>query len=151
FQTFADFLLGLPGCASTGSACTTSAASSQAGGAGVLPASYSPYGSSTNGTAFSNVDNVAAATNRTDPTGLLHYFYSGNIDAFIQDDFKISPRLTLNLGLRWEFDQFTADSKGDGVNIWTQLINLQPFPGSGCVVNGVTFGLGAAGTGCSFT
>ena len=73
-DTFADFLLGLPGCATVNAACTASAASAQAGGAGVLPASYSPLGTSTNGTAFSNIDNIGVPTDRSDPTGLASLF-----------------------------------------------------------------------------
>ena len=122
FDTFADFLLGLPGCSGTGAACTASAASSQAGGAGVLPASYSPLGTSTNGTAFSNVDNVAAATDRTAPTGLLNYFETNYMDGFIQDDLKVKSRLTLNMGLRWELDHPDSNQYGFSTGLWQKLV-----------------------------
>ena len=32
----------------------------------------------------------------------LNYLFSTNSGAFAQDDFKVTPRLTLNFGLRWE-------------------------------------------------
>jgi hypothetical protein len=152
FDTFADFLIGLPGCVSASSAaCAAGAALAQAGGPGVLPASYSPLGAATNGTAFSNVDSIAAATIRTDPNGLLNYFITSYMDGFVQDDYKVNSRLTLNLGLRWELDHLDYNQYGYATNIWPDLILQEPIPGSGCVYAGVPFGLGGTGSGCSFS
>jgi hypothetical protein len=46
---------------------------------------------------------------RSTPTLKAHNtFYAG----YIQDDFKITQRLTLNLGVRWEFDSAIVDPDG---------------------------------------
>ena len=42
----------------------------------------------------------------------LNYLFSTNAGVFAQDDFKISPRLTLNLGLRWEYLGHQYDKYG---------------------------------------
>src|SRR5439155_21748982 len=49
----------------------------------------------------------------------------------------------------WEYDGWATEKNGYFRNIWPSLINTAPNPGSGCVVNGVSIGAGAAGTGCS--
>ena len=96
------------------------------------------------GTLQSNgtINNVARPPNNSNFTGDYPYFQEVSINpstgtvadayrhytyhdyaGFIQDDWKIRPRLTLNLGLRWE--RFGAPSEANG--ILAQFTNL-----SGC-------------------
>ena len=60
------------------------------------------------------------------PDGIPHHYRLPNFDAFVQDDYKISSRLTLNLGLRWEYDGTLTDTQGNATNIWTSALSQVP-------------------------
>lgn len=98
FQTFEDFLLGL-------------SASQNA----------SPFGRS-------NVQSIQA--NEGDgPNGELEYTYRSYYGStFVQDDFKLNSRLTLNLGLRWEYVGPAIDTAGSIGNIFPALMTQAAVP-----------------------
>ncbi len=110
FQTFPDFLIGLPG------AC----------GAAALPSAGNPLGC--NGSAYSNVLNTSNFDVRTGAGGLVHGYRMKNTDWFVQDDFRVTSRLTLNLGLRWEYDGQLSDKYGNAVNLWPGAAAAVPVP-----------------------
>ncbi len=120
FNSFQDFLLGLPGCSNSLNAaqCALTQASSTS----------APLPGQTNGTSTSNIVNTGTTGSVTGPNGLIHAFRWGTANTFVQDDMKISPRLTVNLGLRWEWDGAVSDKYGDMTNIWPSLINTVNTP-----------------------
>ena len=56
----------------------------------------------------------------------LHAYRLNDSDSFVQDDWKLSSRLTLNLGLRWEFDGNLHDKYGNLTNIFPSLLAAAP-------------------------
>jgi hypothetical protein len=60
-----------------------------------------------------------SASRQTQPP--LNYLFSINFGLFARDDFKISPRLTLNLGLRWDVIGPQSDKFGRYAGFVPQL------------------------------
>ena len=79
-----------------------------------------------NGSSFSNV--YASGSGVTPPGGFLHPLRVNYMGAFVQDDIKINTRLTLNLGLRWEYDGLAYDVNGNWAEPWLSLLRTVPVP-----------------------
>jgi hypothetical protein len=78
-----------------------------------------------NGSGFSNIYEEIGNQGFTNRTWPIHDY-----SLYFQDDIKVSTRLTVNAGLRWEYFGGIADNRGRLSNFWTEAANPDP-PASG--------------------
>jgi len=55
---------------------------------------------------------------RGGPDGIIHAYRLPNMSSFVQDDWKVSTKLTVNLGVRWEYNGTLSDKYGNLTNTW---------------------------------
>jgi Carboxypeptidase regulatory-like domain len=100
-----------------------------------------------NGTVLSNIYESSATIQEPYP-GTINQNRANEISAFVQDDYKVNQRLTLNLGLRWEYDGTIYDENsplnGATNAVWA-LDQTVPVPPAGGTFAGYTVANNYAG------
>ena len=99
---FNDFLIGRPGCSD--------------------PSCKGNYSTGTTGAASGTWLSCLFCV-RSGPNGIIHGYREHNMNAFVQDDWKVNAKLTVNLGIRWEYDGAFGDKYGNLTNVWPSLMN----------------------------
>jgi carboxypeptidase family protein len=61
---------------------------------------------------------VKSTSGSPNTEGVLHFYQLNNQNAYVLDDWKVSSRLTINMGLRWEYDGQLTDKYGHLTQVW---------------------------------
>jgi hypothetical protein len=59
-----------------------------------------------------------------EPNGNPHDQRTNEFSTFAEDDIKVNSRLTVNIGLRWEYDGYPSENKGLFTDVWTSLLQV---------------------------
>jgi Carboxypeptidase regulatory-like domain len=98
---FNDFLIGRPGCGD--------------------PSCSGNYTTGTTGAPLGTWTECLFCV-RSGPNGIIHAYREHDMSAFVQDDWKVSSKLTVNIGVRWEYDGAFGDALGNLTNVWPSLM-----------------------------
>jgi hypothetical protein len=94
------------------------------------------FGSFTNLLAANNPGNIfqclyCVSSGPPAAGGIIHAYRLPNLNAFVQDDWKVSSKLTINAGVRWEYDGTFSEKYANLTNTWiSQLVPNSQVPTS---------------------
>ena len=77
------------------------------------------------------LSNLQASSAAQNPVGgAILSLRNNSSSVFVQDDFRLSQRLTLNLGLRWEWLglEYDANRQNSAFDVWWPLLASVPIP-----------------------
>ncbi len=61
---------------------------------------------------------VKSTSGSPNTAGVFHFYQLNNMNSYVLDDWKVSSKLTINAGVRWEFDGQLTDKYGHLTQVW---------------------------------